>query len=72
MQSVVCLSQQSNFKGSEDVGTFVCYMVRKPAENDFDRVKKLFGRYWGRFQNILGQNLVKIEVQNQGMKGFLP
>ena len=36
-------------KGSEDVGTFVCYMVRKPAENDFDSVKKIFGRYWGRF-----------------------
>ena len=40
---------KGSLKGSEDVGTFVCYMVRKPAENDFDSVKKLFGRYWGRF-----------------------
>ena len=27
-------------KGSEDVGIFVCSMVRKPTENDFDSVKK--------------------------------
>ena len=28
--------------------------------------QKKFGRYWGRFQSILGQNLVKIKVLNQG------